>query len=90
MVALAAVQSFGGGIDRKLLADFLSVPSESHNNAEINRSIDVLRTWLEPRGVFCSVTTNDVGRAWLYAATTPEKSTDYLFVGHVDVVPAPK
>ena len=90
MAALAAVQSFGGGIDRKLLTDFLSVPSESHNNAEINRSIDVLRAWLEPRGVFCTVTTNDVGRAWLYAATTPEKSTDYLFVGHVDVVPAPK
>ena len=43
MLALAAAQSFGGGIDRKLLADFLSVPSESHNNAEINRSIDVLR-----------------------------------------------
>ena len=42
MVALAAVQSFGGGIDRRLLADFLSVPSESRNTAEINRSIDVL------------------------------------------------
>ena len=52
LAALAAVQSFGGGIDRKLLADFLSVPSESHNNAEINRSIDVLKAWLEPRGVF--------------------------------------
>lgn len=90
IVALAAAQSFGGGIDRKLLTDFLSVPSERLNNAEINRSIDVLKAWLEPRGVFCSVTTNDVGRAWLYAATTPEKSTDYLFVGHVDVVPAPK
>lgn len=90
MLALAAAQSFGGGIDRGLLSDFLSVPSERLDNAEINRSIDVLRAWLEPRGVFCSVTTNDVGRAWLYAATTPEKSTDYLFVGHVDVVPAPK
>ena len=90
MAALIAAQSFGGGIDRKLLTDFLSVLSERLNNAEINRSIDVLKAWLEPRGVFCSVTTNDVGRAWLYAATTPEKSTDYLFVGHVDVVPAPK
>ena len=90
MLALAAAQSFGGGIDRGLLSDFLSVPSERLDNAEINRSIDVLRAWLEPRGVFCSVTTNDVGRAWLYAATTPEKSPDYLFVGHVDVVPAPK
>ena len=52
MLALAEVQSFGGGIDRRLLVDFLSVPSESHNNAEINRSIDVLKAWLEPRGVF--------------------------------------
>ena len=90
MAALVTAQAFGGGIDRGLLVDFLSVPSERLNNAEINRSIDVLKAWLEPRGVFCSVTTNDVGRAWLYAATVPEKSTDYLFVGHVDVVPAPK
>ena len=90
LIVAAPLLSPAGGIDRRLLADFLSVPSESHNNAEINRSIDALRAWLEPRGVFCSVTTNEVGRAWLYAATTPEKSTDYLFVGHVDVVPAPK
>ena len=90
LVALVAAQAFGGGIDRKLLADFLSVPSESGNIAEINRSIDVLRVWLEARGVFCEVVSNEVGRGWLYAATKPEASTDYLFVGHVDVVPAPK
>ena len=80
----------GKGIDRALLREFLSVPSESGNVPEINRSIDVLRTWLEARGVFCSVVTNEVGRGWLYAATTPERQVDYLFVGHVDVVPAPR
>ena len=90
LAALAVVPTFGRGIDRKLFTDFLKVPSESGNIAEINRSIDVLKTWLEARGVYCSVVKNELGRGWLYAATVPEKVTDYLFVGHVDVVPAPK
>ena len=32
--------------------------------------------------------TNEKGRTCLYAATTPGKRHDYLFVSHVDVVPA--
>ena len=90
LAALIALPGFGKGNDRDLFMDLLKVPSESGNIPEINRSIDVLKTWLEARGVFCSVVTNEIGRGWLYAATVPEATTDYLFVGHVDVVPAPK
>ena len=90
LAAALATATFGKGIDRNLFMEFLKVPSESGNIPEINRSIDVLKAWLEARGVYCSVVTNELGRGWLYAATVPEKATDYLFVGHVDVVPAPK
>ena len=90
VMALAAAQSFGGGIDRKLLTDFLSVPSETKNIPELDRSIGILKTWLEAHGVFCTVERNEAGTPGLYAATTPGKVHDYLFVGHVDVVAAPK
>ena len=90
MVALAAVQSFGGGIDRKLLTDFLSVPSVTRDIPELDRGIAVLRRWLEAHGVFCTIERNEAGTPGLYAATTPGKVHDYLFVGHVDVVAAPK
>ena len=90
LVALAAVQSFGGGIDRKLLVDFLSVPSVTKNIPELDRSIGVLKSWLEARGVFCTIERNEAGTPGLYAATTPGKVHDYLFVGHVDVVAAPE
>ena len=89
-VALAAVQSFGGGIDRRLLTDFLSVPSVTKNIPELDRSIGVLKSWLEARGVFCTIERNEAGLPALYAATTPGKVHDYLFVGHVDVVAAPE
>ena len=90
MVLLAAVQSFGGGIDRGLLTEFLSVPSVTKNIPELDRSIGVLKSWLEARGVFCTIERNEAGTPGLYAATTPGKVHDYLFVGHVDVVAAPE
>lgn len=90
LVAAAPLFSPAGGIDRKLLSDFLSVPSETKNIPELNRGIGVLKAWLEERGVFCTVERNEAGTPGLYAATTPGKVHDYLFVGHVDVVAAPK
>ena len=90
VLALVAVQSFGGGIDRRLLVDFLSVPSVTKNIPELDRSIGVLKSWLEARGVFCTIERNEAGLPALYAATTPGKIHDYLFVGHVDVVAAPE
>ena len=79
-----------GGIDRSLLHEFLSVPSVTRDLKELNRGVDLLKGWLEARGVFCTVETNEVGLTGLYAATTPGKAHDYLFVAHVDVVPAPE
>jgi len=93
MAAFCGLSAFAAstdGIDRAFLSDLLSVPSESGNERELARSLDVVRTWLEARGVFCTVETNEVGRLGLYAATTPGRVHDYLFVGHVDVVAAPK
>ena len=49
----------------------------------------MLKDWLEKRGVFCTVEENECGYQGLYAATTPGKVHDYLFVAHVDVVKAP-
>ena len=76
-------------VDRQMLVDFLSLPSRSHDLVQLNRGIDFLKDWLTRRGVFCTVETNECGYTGLYAATTPGKVHDYMFVGHVDVVAAP-
>ncbi len=78
------------GVDRALLKELLEVPSESHNFRELHRSLAVVRAWLEARGVWCTIETNSAGYAGLLAATRPGKVHDYLFVSHVDVVPAPR
>jgi len=77
-----------GGIDVRFLVDLLSIPSETKSLAENNRCIEFLRAYLEPRGVFCHVKETPKGRKYLYAATTPGLRHDYVFVSHVDVVPA--
>ena len=79
------------GIDRQFFMDLLSVPSEIGNVPELNRSVELVKDWLEARGVWCVVETTELGRAGLYAATKKgEKTPDYLFVAHLDVVLAPK
>lgn len=78
------------GIDRVFLRELLEVPSESHRLKELDHALDVVKTWLEARGVWCTMETNSAGYAGLLAATRPGKVHDYLFVSHVDVVPAPK
>ena len=77
-----------GGVDIAFLRGMLKIPSESMDQKANNDCIEYLRAWLEPRGVTCHVLVNDKGRKSLYAATTPGKRHDYLFVSHVDVVPA--
>lgn len=79
----------GKGTDRHLLKEILEVPSVTGDMKNLARSIDILKSWLEARGLFCTVETDSAGRHGLYAATTPGKVHDYLFVSHVDVVPAP-
>ena len=88
--ALTALQTLGGGIDRQMLVDLIALPSVNRDLPELNRGIDFLKAWLEKRGVFCTVEENECGYRGLYAATTPGKVHDYLFVAHVDVVKAPK
>ncbi len=84
----AAFACCGGGIDVKLFDSLLRVKSLPRDKPNLVKAVDTLKAWLEPRGVFCSVETNECGMVALYASTTPGKSHDYLFVSHVDVVPA--
>ena len=87
--SLIGLTAAAGGIDRQLLTDLIALPSVTGHAQELSRGIDMLRTWLEARGVTCTVEVNEDGRKGLYAATSPGKVHDYLFVSHVDVVPAP-
>jgi len=87
--ALAASTAFCGGVDREFLKGLLEIPSQTGDKAQILRAVDYTRDWLAARGAYCSVETNSVGLAGLYASTTPGKRHDYLFVSHLDVVPAP-
>ena len=75
-------------IDENLLDALLCVKSVSCDKPNLRKAIDVLKSWLETRGVSCAVESNEKGMVALYASTTPGKSHDYVFVSHVDVVPA--
>ena len=77
-----------GGIDLLFLLDLLRQRTVSADREANNRCVEFIRGYLEPRGVHCHVVVNDKGRKALYAATLPGKCHDFLFVSHVDVVPA--
>jgi len=76
------------GVDRAFLNDLLSMRTPTADIAANNRAVAFVKDYLEARGVNCSVITSSKGRASLYAACLPGKSHDYLFVSHLDVVPA--
>lgn len=86
-LAFASPQA-ASSIDTGLLDSLLRVKSVSRDKPNLCKAVDVLKTWLEARGVFCTVETNEQGMVALYASTTPGKTHDYVFVSHVDVVPA--
>jgi len=88
VASCAVFAASAGGVDVKLLDSLLRVKSQPCDKPNLAKAIDTLKTWLEARGVFCAVETNECGMAALYAATTPGKTHDYLFVSHVDVVVA--
>lgn len=77
------------GTDRGFFDALLRQKSRSGDEPELVRVVDFVKRWLTDRGVYCAVETNEVGRVALYAATTPGKVHDYLFVSHLDVVAAP-
>lgn len=85
---LAFITGRKEAFDLGLLQDLVRRPTETKSLEENNRCIDFLRDYLATRGVFCTVLVNDKGRKSLFAATQPGKVHDYLFVSHVDVVPA--
>ena len=86
--AVLSLCALGGGIDEGLLDSLLRVKSVSRDKANLRKAVDVLRVWLEARGVHCVVEKNEKGMVALYASTTPGTVHDYVFVSHVDVVPA--
>ncbi len=74
-------------IDNDFFEKLLRVKSVSSDAAACDRAVELLRGWLEARGVLCTVETT-CGRKILYASTVPGKKPDYLFNAHLDVVPA--
>ena len=75
------------GFDAKMLMGLMSIPSVSTDQDANNRAVDYLKQWLDGRGVYTAVCSNEAGRAVLYASTMPGKKHDIVFVTHVDVVP---
>jgi acetylornithine deacetylase/succinyl-diaminopimelate desuccinylase-like protein len=65
----------------------MSIPSVSTDQDANNRAVDYLKEWLDRRGVYTAVCSNEAGRAVLYASTVSGKKHDIVFVTHVDVVP---
>ena len=76
------------GIDRAFLAKLLREKSVTSDVGACNRCLDLVQGRLESRGVRCTTVSKTNGRKALYAAATPGLEHDYVFVSHVDVVPA--
>ena len=83
---LSAARS--AALDVEFAKELLAIPSESRSIPECNRATAFLRGYLEKRGVYCHVRRTEEGRDALYAATMPGQTHDYVFVTHIDVVPA--
>ena len=68
------------GFDAKMLMGLMSIPSVSTDQDANNRAVDYLKQWLDGRGVYTAVCSNEAGRAVLYASTMPGKKHDIVFV----------
>ena len=76
------------GADLAFLKELVEIPSSSIDYPQVNRAMRAMKVYLETRGLFCMVETDDKGRELLFAATKPGKVQDYIFSAHLDVVPA--
>jgi len=73
--------------DIEFLSRLIRIPSETRNVQQCNNASELMREYLEARGLHCTM--EKLGdRLFLCAATTPGKVHDYLFNAHLDVVPA--
>ena len=77
-------------VDREFLDALLRTHSVTGDRKGIYQGVDLVRGWLEKRGVYCRTETNAVGLVGLYASVTRTHTPDYLFVSHIDVVPGPE
>ena len=76
------------GADLAFLKELVEIPSSSIDYPQVNRAMRAMKSYLEARGLFCSVETDNAGRELLFAATKPGKVQDYVISAHLDVVPA--
>ena len=74
--------------DLAFLKELVEIPSSSVDYPQVNRAMDAMKSYLEKRGVICTVETMDDGRKLLFAATKPGKEQDFILSAHLDVVPA--
>ena len=84
LVAACVAQS----ADLDFLKELVEIPSSSIDYPQVNRTMRAMKAYLEKRGLFCTVETDDDGRELLFAATKPGKVQDYVISAHLDVVPA--
>ena len=75
-------------VDLAFLKELVEIPSSSIDYPQVNRAMRAMKAYLEKRGLFCTVETDDQGRELLFAATKPGKVQDYIISAHLDVVPA--
>ena len=88
MLACLLAAQVAHGADLAFLRELVEIPSSSIDYPQVNRAMRAMKAYLEARGLFCTVETDDCGREILFAATKPGKVQDYIISAHLDVVPA--
>ena len=83
---LSTAETFAA--DLSFLKELVEIPSSSIDYPQVNRAMRAMKAYLEKRGLFCTVETDEQGRELLFAATKPGKVQDYILSAHIDVVPA--
>ena len=83
-----ALAACAGAADLDFLKQLVEIPSSSVDYPQVNRAMRAMKEYLESRGVWCAVETDEKGREILFAATRPGKVQDFILSAHLDVVPA--
>ena len=83
-----ALSACVGAADLDFLKQLVEIPSSSVDYPQVNRAMRAMKEYLESRGVWCAVETDEKGREILFAATRPGKEQDFILSAHLDVVPA--